>query len=79
MSEKKESIGALWLNESKTGKKYMSGLIEVGGVKQKIVVFKNDYKQEDRHPDYRIYASTPQSSAAPAEDDDEGFSDDVPF
>ena len=78
MSEKKESIGAFWINESQSGKKYLSGSVTVNGVTQKVVVFKNDYKQEDKHPDYRVYESTPkgeQSQAAPSK----GFEDDVPF
>ena len=78
MSEKKESIGALWLNESQAGKKYMSGTITIGGVTQKVVVFRNTYKEEPKHPDYRVYESTPrgeQSQAAPSKD----FEDDVPF
>lgn len=71
-----ESMGALWLNESKSGKKYMSGVVEIGDEKHKIVVFKNDYKEEDKHPDYKIYASQPKGEAKPESPD---FDDDVPF
>lgn len=66
------NIGALWLNESKKGAKYMSGMVEVNGVKQKIVVFKNKYKEEDKHPDYRIFASQPRGEK-------DEFEDDIPF
>lgn len=73
MSEKQQSIGALWISESKNGAKYMSGSIEIDGVKHKIVVFKNTFKEEDKHPDYRIFPSTPRSDPAPE------ASDDIPF
>jgi len=71
-----KSIGALWLNTSRAGKKYMSGVVEIDGAKHKVVVFKNDYKEEDKHPDYKIYPSTPRDGE-PAKPDE--FEDDVPF
>ena len=57
---KEDKCGALWLNESKSGTKYMSGSIELDGVVTKIVVFKNSYKEQDKHPDYVINKSTPR-------------------
>ncbi len=57
---KTNDIGALWLNESQAGKKYLSGSVEVNGEKIKVVVFKNSYKKNDNQPDYRIYESKPQ-------------------
>lgn len=56
----KNSIGALWLNEAKNGTKYLRGEIELDGEKHKIIVFKNDHKKEDKHPDYRIFQSEDQ-------------------
>ena len=47
-------LGALWINE-KGEKKYMSGVIEIHGKKTSIIVFKNDYKREDKHPYYNIF------------------------
>jgi uncharacterized protein (DUF736 family) len=47
------SIGALWLNEGKKGEFY-SGKLTIGGVTTSIVVFKNDYKKANNHPDFRI-------------------------
>lgn len=70
-----ESIGALWLNESSNGTKYMSGIVEIDGVKHPIVVFKNKYKEEDKHPDYRILPKQKKEGEAKQE----GFEDDVPF
>jgi len=54
MAENK-SVGALWLKEGKNGK-YFSGSIElIEGHKVNIVVFKNQYKEASKHPDYKIY------------------------
>lgn len=59
----KNSIGALWLAEAKNGTKYLRGEIELDGEKHKIIVFKNDYKKEDKHPDYRIFQSEDQQDS----------------
>ena len=73
MSEKKQSIGALWRQKSKAGKEYMSGTIN--GVK--VVVFANEYKKEDKHPDYRIFdqdeRKEQQAPPPPPSDDDLPF------
>ena len=48
-------IGALWLGEGRNGK-FMSGRIELTeGQEVRILVFKNGYKEENKHPDYIIY------------------------
>lgn len=69
------SLGALWINESKAGNKYMAGQIEVDGKKIKIVVFKNKFKEEEKHPDYRIFPSQPKEAQGTKDD----FQDDIPF
>lgn len=76
---REDSIGALWIKEGRNGK-YMSGVVEIDGVKANVVVFKNNYKTEDRHPDYRILKSKPREAGptAPAPSDNE-FEDDIPF
>ena len=84
MSEKQKDAGALWLNVSKTGTKYMSGSVEIDGVKTKIVVFKNNYKEEEKHPDYKIYLSTPREGAHSATPPEEvspysSQNDSIPF
>ena len=78
----RESIGGLWLKESHKGTKFMSGEIEINGVKHSVVVFKNDKGDNERRPDYRIYPSRPKSetgannpSAPPKQD----FEDQIPF
>jgi len=45
-------IGGLWLKEGKNGK-FFSGNVEVGGIKQGILIFRND-KKEGNQPDYNI-------------------------
>ena len=50
-----KKIGTFWLNESAKGK-YFSGKVEEAiQPGQKILVFRNDYKKEDKHPDYNIF------------------------
>ena len=62
-----ESIGALWLKE-KNGKKFMSGMIEEDKIvfaegKAGILMYKNDYKKEERHPDYKIFQIVEEEQA----------------
>lgn len=60
--EKQKSIGALWSKTSGRGD-YFTGQIELAdGSKLKIVVFRNGYKTEDKHPDWRIYESKPKEA-----------------
>lgn len=71
MSE--QSIGALWIKEGAKGK-FLSGVVEIGGEKHNVVVFKNTLKKEgERTPDYRIYASKPRDAEAKQEDDSVPF------
>lgn len=63
-----EKLGALWLKDGKKGK-YMSGVVEINGVKTNILVFKNDHKESDKHPDYNIYLS--EDKRGKVADDDE--------
>lgn len=56
----KRKIGALWVDTSKNGHKYMSGSLELdgkNGKKIKIVVFKNINKRQENLPDYEIFLS----------------------
>lgn len=49
-----EKVGALWLKEKKDGRGYFSGMVG----EMRVVAFENDYKEEEKHPDYLIYKST---------------------
>ena len=57
MANKEDKIGALWLKTSAKGAKFMSG--EINGVP--VVIFKNTFKEEEKHPDYLVYKSTPRT------------------
>lgn len=54
----RSKIGALWLKEGANGK-YFSGVIEDLRGDVPIVIFKNDRKEQDNHPDYIILRSEP--------------------
>ena len=54
MEEKQKSIGGLWLKTGKAGNKFMSGSIEIEGTKHNFVVFKNQYKREDKRPENQM-------------------------
>lgn len=62
MDKKDDSIGALWSKQGAKGN-YLSGYVEVGGQKVNIVCFVNAHKREEKHPDYRILVSKPQTPA----------------
>ena len=69
--------GALWLKTARSGDKFMSGVIEVNGEKVNLLVFKNGYKEESKHPDYVIYESPEHNRETP-----KGYQasdDDIPF
>ena len=57
MPSKDDKIGALWIKE-KNGKVYMTG--EING--QKVVLFMNGYKEQEKHPDWIAYKSQPRPS-----------------
>jgi uncharacterized protein (DUF736 family) len=66
--EKLTKIGAFWLKE-KNGKKYMSGKIDKPlAAGATLLVYKNDYKQEDKHPDYTIHAFLGDEYSQPSQD-----------
>ena len=68
MSDKKDSIGALWKKVSKGGKEFMSGNVEIGGTKYSLVVFTNGYKEEGSNkPDFLMYESEPRDNQTPPE------------
>ena len=78
MPRNEDELGALWLKDGKNGK-YMSGkLTTPGGEEVQIVVFRNNYKKEEKHPDYRILKSKPKEGSS-EQAVKEVFQDDVPF
>jgi hypothetical protein len=67
-------VGALWLRSAKnTGNKYMSGVVDLDGNNSiRVVVFKNGYKEEQKHPDYIIYVQE-------SDDAEQQHDDGIPF
>jgi hypothetical protein len=62
--EKLVKIGALWIGKSQGGVGYMSGVIQdSSGNDIRVIVFKNGYKEEDKHPDYVVYLSKEREQA----------------
>jgi len=70
-----EQVGACWIQESAKGNKYMSCVInEDISEGDRVLIFRNNYKEEDKHPDYRIYRATDAPSHAGTDSDE-----DMPF
>lgn len=51
-------LGGLWLNEARSGERYMSGRLGLGG---KILIFKNLKKGSENDPDYYLMIGEWQS------------------
>ena len=60
MPNKDDKLGALWQKTSAKGD-YFSGEVEINGVKQKVVVFANGFKNDEKQPDWIIYKSQPRA------------------
>ena len=78
---KKREVGALWRKESAT-QKYFSGHVKVDDYGEekllKVVVFKNNYKEKDNHPDFRIYTVDDMSSKPKEEKVKDSSTEEVP-
>ena len=59
-------LGALWKQDGKT---YLKG--KLGNAN--LFIFKNKFKESDKHPDYKVYVAKAQPKAEKAEGDDLGF------
>ena len=64
MEKKSTKVGALWKRE-KNGKPYLSGQIELNGKKINIFVFKNDHKEQEKHPDFVINSFDVEPTSTP--------------
>ncbi len=63
---KEDRIGALWLSHSANEKApFAKGEIEINGQKQRIVIWKNRFKDAENKPDYTIEKDTGIKSGAP--------------
>jgi len=72
---KLRKVGALWIRSAKnSGNKYMSGVVDLDGDNSiRVVVFKNGYKEEKKHPDYVIYIQEEDTTNTQDQDDDIPF------
>lgn len=71
-------LTALWVNETRQGKKYMSGYLG----DSRVLMFKNEHKTEDKHPDYVLYVAPKDAKKEVKEETQpatESFDDDMPF
>ena len=48
-------IGSFWVVEDKNGEKYLSGEVFFKEEKQKVMLFKNKNKKQEKHPDWELY------------------------
>jgi len=71
MAEKQESVGAIWIAETKKGDKYLNLTVEG----KKYVAFKNSFKEKDTDPYYRVLVKK-EMQARPQEKRNES---DIPF
>lgn len=70
-------IGAGWINKDKNGKSYLSVQIEYPGMKLNAAMFKNEQKEKESQPDYRVIWSAPRKKNNGVETTD--FDDDILF
>lgn len=61
----------MWEKTTQKGGKFLSGQITINGEAVKFVAFKNGYKKEDRHPDWKLYLSKPKEVAQHGSNDAE--------
>jgi hypothetical protein len=67
-------LTGLWVNETKDGKKYFSGSLGAA----RVVIFKNDHKETDKHPDYILYLSPSDKKGSNNKQQAEEY-EDIPF
>jgi len=52
--------GALWWKKDKNQKNYQTGTININGTDVYISIFKNQFKKENKHPDFTVMVSFPK-------------------
>lgn len=50
-------LGGFWKKQSKNGKEYYSGILEIAGYRIRVVGFENQNKKSKNSPDLKIYLS----------------------
>lgn len=56
-------IGSLWTGKTKSGEEFLSGSF---GPNARLLVFKNNFKQGDKDPDFAVYVVPREREAGPA-------------
>lgn len=87
MPEKTKNIGGIWEKVSKKGAKFLSGSIEIAGVKHRFTAFRNQYRKPDNNqPEYNIFpamefkdGSKENTSSRQQENDINGEGIEIPF
>jgi hypothetical protein len=86
-----KKVGALWSRVAKSGKPFITGIIDRNQLpeteKVSVVVFENTNRQSEKSPNYLMFLSGPAVSKSPQGDmfsspgSSEGFDDkdDIPF
>ena len=76
-----KKLGAFWKKQSKSGKKFLAGEIEIDGVKTKITCWPNQKGENEKRPDYVIYLDDYKPEPKPERSDaDDAFPDgEMPF
>jgi len=68
-SWKERELGAFWTKEGAKGK-YLSGSIDLdklkGDGKMSVIMYSNNYKQNDNQPDYILYVSQDAKPQTPS-------------
>lgn len=59
MNERKNNA-AMWIKQDKNGNSYFNLSVEVDGKKYRFNVFKNNKKENDKHPDFKGQESVAQ-------------------
>jgi uncharacterized protein (DUF736 family) len=76
---KSKEVGALWARRGKS-QNYFSGYVTIGELgfekKVRIVGFKNNFKDDEKHPDFRLYES--EESVSQNSDQAQGSASDSP-
>ncbi len=71
---------SLWKNKAKeSGNTYLTIKFTLNGEEYKVNLFKNDYKKEDKHPDYRGKLEPPPEPRGADKPADDEQDDGVPF
>ncbi len=88
MSTKKKQVIAMWVKQGKSGQPFFSGMVseDVTLKKgQRLVMFSNGFKENERQPDWHVYeddstwSSKPSITPQPFQTESDKKAEDLPF